>query len=89
MANLVRCRECQGRKTEFGLGMIERKCTECEGIGSVSYSSNIKEMTSSENEECGIDTVEIEALEFDNHENENQSETVNNAPKRGRPKKSA
>ena len=58
--------------------MIERKCSECEGIGSASYDDKVIVKVADDE----IDTVDI-----DDHENENQNETVNNAPKRGRPKK--
>jgi len=37
--DLMRCHRCNGRKTILGLGMIEKQCHECFGIGWVAKNS--------------------------------------------------
>lgn len=33
MGIIKRCESCQGKKTIMGVGMIEKKCSTCSGIG--------------------------------------------------------
>lgn len=33
MSNLIRCESCKGLKKTVGLGLIERDCDECKGVG--------------------------------------------------------
>lgn len=35
MSDLIRCTGCKGQKKITGLGLIERNCPDCEGIGHV------------------------------------------------------
>lgn len=35
MSEIERCPNCYGRKRILGLGMIEKECNECKGIGHV------------------------------------------------------
>ncbi len=50
MSSLKRCPACQGTKRIRGMGMIERKCESCEGIGWI-------EENESDNKNGGTDEV--------------------------------
>lgn len=67
---VIRCEVCLGKKRLIGLGMIEKKCMNCKGVGHLIIDEekdveNVKPITTNERIECiaGEDVKNLQCTE--------------------------
>lgn len=64
MSEFIRCPTCRGKKTILSMGMFEKKCTPCLGVGMVEV--NVEESKLPSSEEYNKLTEEQSQTDYEN-----------------------